>query len=125
MSTQADRLDAAFAAAGEVIEAVTFTDDYAVYRPQHTSDGRGGTVVTLDMVETGKCALWAGRSQSREYVSGSRVASASPYLAEMPVVTTVRVTDTLEVNGRAFDVNGIRRDGDWGATVIVELEERA
>lgn len=123
--TSADALDAVFAAAGAVIAENTFTDDYAVMRPTLTSDGRGGSTTVMTEVETGKCALWANRTQSREYVSGSQIVSSAGYLAELPLATTLAEADRIEVNGRTFDVTGVKRDGDWATSVIAELEARA
>lgn len=123
--TQADTLDAVFAAAGAVIAEQTFTDDYSIQRgTTRTSDGRGGYTETPTTVESGKCALWANQTQSREYISGQRVVSSADYLAELPLATTLVATDAITINSRAFTVTGVKRDGHWATSVIAELEAR-
>lgn len=122
----ADDLDAVFAAAGAVIAEATFTDTYTIKRPTTTTDGRGGTTITTSDIETGgKCALWANQTQSREYISGQRIVSSADYLAELPLATTLTQADEIEINGRRFNVTGVKRDGDWATSVIAELEARA
>lgn len=123
--TLADDLDTVFAEAGAAIAEATFSDAYTINRPAPATDGRGGNTITMSSVESGKCALWANRSQSREYISGQRIVSSADYLAELPLSTTLRATDEITINGRMFSVTGVKRDGDWATSVIAELEARA
>lgn len=122
--TTADDLDQVWADARGVLEDAFFTDDYIIQRPTLVSDGRGGTTETPTSAESGKCALWSGGSQGREYVSGQRITGQTDYLAELPWSTVVRDTDDLVINGRTFQVVAVKRGGQWDTSVIVELEAR-
>lgn len=126
--TPADALDDVWAAAGEEIGRLTFSDDYTIERPVSppVSDGRGGWITPDETVESGKCSLWANQTQSREYISGQRVVSSADYLAELPLATTLVATDKITINGREFSVTGDpKRDGHWATSVIAELEARS
>lgn len=122
--TTADDLDAVWAGVRGVFEDAFFTDDYSINRPTPTSDGRGGTTTTPSTVESGKCSVWAAGQQGQEYVSGQRVTGQVDYLAELPWSTTIRDTDEITINSRLFNVLAVKRDGQWGTSVLIELESR-
>lgn len=123
--TTADDLDAVWAAARPVIEDAFHSDTYTVKRPTPATDGRGGATITFSDVESGKCSLVVSNTQGREYVSGSTVDAVGPYWADMPWSTTIRETDEIVINDRRFDVAAVKREGDWGVSVRVDLEARS
>ena len=122
--TLAQDLTAVWESVRPVIEESFFADAYTITRPVQTSDGRGGTTTVLTTVEAGLCTLVVSGSQGNEYVSGAIVTARSPYWADMPWATAIAETDTIEINGRTFAVVAVKREGDWGVSVRVELEER-
>lgn len=128
--TLAQDLAAVWESVRPVIEDAFMADAYTVKRMVMVSDNRGGlkpstTPPTYDTVETGLCTLVVSNAQGDEYVSGASVTARAPYWADMPWSTEIAATDTIEINGRAFAVVAVKREGDWGVSVRAELEARS
>lgn len=116
------------AALGEVRDlSVTdlMPDTYEVKRMVATPDGYGGTTTRPETVETGPCKLSIGQRLGTEASRGGIVVAESSYTARLPLPTTLAETDTLEVNGRVFEVTAVLRGGAWATTVVAQLEARS
>lgn len=123
--TLADDLDAVWAGAAVIFADSFWSDDYEVWRPTETTDGRGGVTETLTLIGSGKCSLDVSQTQSGERTTDTMVMTVSTYTAELPLTVDLETTDELRINTRAFNVVDIKRGGDWETSTHVQLTQRS
>jgi hypothetical protein len=111
---------------GRQIAADFRFDTYRVIRTTRTPDGEGGWASVTAIEEQGAAVLTAGATRPDERALADRVQSASPYvLRNLPHTTVLRADDTVEVNGRTFQVLGVLRTEAANVAVTAVLEERS
>lgn len=133
--TLADELTAVWDGVRPVFADAFHPDSYQVVRNVPVSDGSGGTTDTPTVVETGRCSLEPSNRMGDERLSGDVVVAQSSYIAELspaPIgaapatkYSIVKATDTLEINGRTFQITTKPRSGgNHGMFTLCDLEER-
>ncbi|HEU0163628.1 MAG TPA: hypothetical protein VFQ54_01215 [Thermomicrobiales bacterium] len=122
MSTAND-LDPVWADARAILADAFHTDTYEIWRPTDASNGRGGNAKTLAQIESGDCVLRVDTNRSGQRVSSDLVVTTTAYVAELPIASMLMTTDTLKVNGRTFDVQDVKRGGEWGLFTQVQMVE--
>lgn len=121
--TSADDLDPVWAEAAGIFADAFWSDDFEIWRPTETSDGRGGTTTTLEPKGSGKCSLEVAQTQSGERTTDAMTMTVSTYVAELPIDVDLQTTDELRINGRRMNIIDIKRAGNWGIFAQVMLEE--
>ncbi len=122
--TDADRIAARFQAARPIFAEKFHADTYAITRTTRVADGSGGYTDTEAVVESGRCSLDVARYRGSESVAGSGVVtSIAAYTAELPIDSVLTASDTLAINGRAFNVIDVKRGGEMGLFTEATLEE--
>ena len=112
--TTADEIAAVWADVTPELAGATHTDTYDIVRDVRTSDGRGGYTTAPGVVESGRCALIAGRTQGREGLSGDVVQSTYRLEAEMPVDTIAQASDVIDINGDRYQIVAVTTPGFFG-----------
>lgn len=113
-------------AIGRQVAAQYRPDSYQVVRgASRTPDGEGGWTETPTVVETGTALLTAGATRPQERAIADRTQSTVPYvLRNLPYLTGVQASDTVQVNGRVFEVLGVLRPEAVNVAVTAVIEER-
>jgi hypothetical protein len=124
--TEADEIAQAFREAAGELAGYFHPDTCQVMRgTTRVPDGYGGwTEEPAPHGEPFRCRLDADQRIGSEGIAGSVVLSVSSYTVEMPYDTDVQATDTLQVNGRTFEVTDPKRGGKQDMFITVRVEER-
>jgi hypothetical protein len=131
--TEADEIAQAFREAAGELAGYFHPDTCQLMRvpvdaegkPIKTPDGYGGwTEAPAPHGAPFRCRLDADQRIGSEGIAGSVVLSVSSYTVEMPYDTDVQATDTLQVNGRTFEVTDPKRGGKQDMFLVVGVEER-
>ncbi len=80
-------------------------------------------LIELAQIESGDCVLRVDTNRSGQRVSSDLVVTTTAYVAELPIASMLMTTDTLKVNGRTFDVQDVKRGGEWGLFTQVQMVE--
>lgn len=95
------------------------------------SDGEGGETEEWSPIATTPCRLdpYGGPTSSRgaggegQGHAGERIDSRTSHIVTMPANTAVSVENRIEINETTYEVNVLRRFGDWELTRRVEVRE--
>lgn len=124
--TAADDLTPTWAEMRAILAEQFHADHYQVMRREEVPDGYGGTTMgEPEPVETGRCTLDLTGRLGSENIRGGVPTAVSTYTAELPIDSIVEETDTLDINGRTFEVVSVARGGAHDLFTTVGLEERS
>lgn len=112
--------------AGPIIAQHFHADAYEIYTVTRTPDGYGGVTEVEALIESGRCVLERrGTSAGGIRIAEQIVLTESHYIAEITDPESVLTTNhNLVINGRAFDVVDVQREGEAGMFTYAALEEK-
>lgn len=114
------------------LNAQILPDTATILGPATEPDGEGGETEGWAPIATTPCRLdpYGGATSSRgaggegQGHAGERIDSRTSHIVTMPANTAVTVENRIEIDGTTYEVNVLRRFGEWELTRRVEVRER-
>ena len=122
--SNADAIAAIFREEAAPVFADNFhADSYVIAEDVEAADGYGGTTTTRVQRETGRCVLERAGSGGVKVASGI-VLTESDYTAELPLGSVLTTNHVITINGRAFEVTDVQREGNAGMFTYAAINEK-
>lgn len=114
------------------LDAQIFPDTARILGPVTESDGEGGDSEEWAPVGETVCRIdpYGGPTSSRgaggegKGHAGERIDSRTSHIVSMPANTPIDLEQRLEIDGTTYEINVLRRFGDWELTRRVEVKEK-